>query len=110
MILSTTNCEAQTMKNISDYMLPKEKISDYIFDDSWRASRLNLTPNEEYIVLKDLDNLKKGELVKFIGYDDVDNHFGIFVFTDSSGKILEIRGDFSGYSSLTKLENAFSKA
>jgi hypothetical protein len=87
-----------------------KKISDYNFVYPWKSSRLNLTSNEEYIVLKDIDDLKKGDLVKFIGYDAVDNHFGIFVFTDSNGRVLEVRGDFSVDSSWTELENAFSKA
>lgn len=73
-----------------------KKVSDYIFYDSWQLRELGLTPNEEYKVLLDVGDLKKGAAVKFIGFDDVDNHYGIFVFTDAEGKILEVSGDCSG--------------
>lgn len=34
--------------------------------------------------------------MKFVGFDDVDNHYGIFVFTDSRNRILEVSGDVFG--------------
>lgn len=87
-----------------------KKISDYIlFYDSWQLRELNLKPGEEYLVVTDLGHIKKDNLVKFIGFDDVDNHYGIFVFTDSDGNVLEVSGDFSGSSSLKRLEAALSK-
>ena len=87
------------------------KISDYIFCDSWQLNGMNLSPNEEYVVRMDIGDLKEGELVKFIGFDDVDNHYGIFVFQNSKDEVLEVSGDCSGqnHSCITDLKNALSK-
>ena len=84
----------------------------YTFHDSWQLKELNLVPNERYRVLYDVGDLKKGEIVSFIGFDDVDNHYGIFVFNNDSGKILEVTGDFSGpnHSRMVALGGALSKA
>lgn len=88
-----------------------KKMADYIFFDSWQTNELSIKPNVEYLVLNDLGDLRKGELVKFIGFDDVDNHFGIFVFLNSEGGILEVSGDFSGsnHSCMKDLKLALSK-
>ncbi len=88
------------------------KITDYIFYDSWVLRELRMKPGEEYVVLFDLGDLKKGDLVKFVGFDDVDNHYGIFVFVDANDKVLEVSGDCSGpnHSCLIDLKNALSKA
>lgn len=85
-----------------------KRIADYIFYDAWQQRELGIQPNTEYLVLTDLDDLKKGERVRFIGFDDVDNHYGIFVFTDANGNILEVNGDFSGSNSLLELKKALS--
>ena len=73
-----------------------KKLTDYIFYDSWQLDELNIKSYEEYLVLSDLGDLKKGEKVRFIGFDDVDNHYGIFVFVDAAGRVLEVSGDCSG--------------
>jgi len=89
-----------------------KKITDYCYSSSWQTeelSKLKITPGEKYLVLKDIGDLKKGELVKFVLFDDVDNHYGIFVFTDSADKILEVSGDFSGPLSIDGLKAALSK-
>ena len=72
-----------------------KKISDYIFYDSWQLKELNLRQGNEYVVANNICELKKGKRVRFAGFDDVDNHYGVFVFTDSEGVILEVSGDFS---------------
>lgn len=87
-----------------------EKLTDYNFGASWHRNQLDIKPSEEYVVLTDLGDLKKGERVKFIGYDDVDNHFGIFVFVDTEGKVLEVSGDFAGTDRVRQVELALSKA
>jgi len=89
-----------------------KKISDYNFSDSWTVKELNLKPNPEYLVLENVGDLKKDQLVKFVGFDDVDNHYGIFVFVDADGKVLEVSGDFSGatHSSMVNLKRALSTA
>jgi hypothetical protein len=86
-------------------------MSEYIFYNSWQLNELRMNPSEEYVVLMDLGDLKKGELVKFVGFDDIDNHFGIFVFTNEKNQILEVSGDFSGpdHPCLRKLKAALSK-
>lgn len=71
-------------------------ISDYIFSTMWQLATLGLQPNATYSVLADLGDLRKGDVVTFVGFDDVDNHYGIFVFTDANGSVLEVSGDFSG--------------
>jgi hypothetical protein len=88
-----------------------KKITDYIFYDSWQPNELHMKPNEEYFVRMDLGDLKKGDFVKFVGFDDVDNHYGIFVFLDSTGKVLEVSGDYSGpnHSCMKNLKLALSK-
>ncbi len=85
-----------------------KKISDYIFYDSWQSKDLDIKPGQEFTVLMDFGDLKKGALVRFVGFDDVDNHFGIFVFTDAKGAVLEVAGDFSGpdHWSFKNLKNA----
>jgi hypothetical protein len=72
-----------------------KKISDYIFCDSWQLAELNLRQGAEYFIAQDLCELKRGMSVRFLGFDDVDNHYGVFVFADSEGVLLEVRGDFS---------------
>lgn len=87
-----------------------KKITDYNFINSWAVRELNVKANEEYLVLKDLADLKKGQLVKFVGFDDIDNHYGIFVFVDANGNVLEVSGDFSSstHSSMINLKQALS--
>lgn len=87
-----------------------KKLSDYIFYNSWQLRELNIKPNEEFVVLVDVGDMKKGDAVKFVGFDDVDNHYGIFVFVDSKGEVLEVSGDCSGpnHSCLADLKVALS--
>jgi len=82
----------------------------YTFYDSWQLRELQIEPGQKFVAQIDLDDLKKGNVVTFTGFDDVDNHFGIFVFTDTDNNVLEVRGDFSGPASLQKLKMALSKA
>lgn len=88
-----------------------KKITDYVFYNSWQLAELNIKPREKYIVLANLCDLKRGEVIQFVGFDDVDNHYGIFVFTNTSGAVLEVTGDFSScdQSRLKELKNALSK-
>lgn len=88
-----------------------KKLTDYNFCKSWQLGELNIKPNDEYVVLCDLGGLKKGDLVRFVGFDDVDNHYGIFVFVDSNDRVLEVSGDCSGpnHSCLRDLKSALSR-
>jgi hypothetical protein len=85
-------------------------LSDYTFYDAWQLRDLPIRPLDTYRVLADVGQLKQGQVVKFVGFDDVDNHYGVFVFTDADGNVLEVSGDFSGPSSLTELRAALAKA
>lgn len=89
-----------------------KKISDYIFYASWQLSELNIRPNAEYAVLADVGDLKNGSVVRFVGFDDVDNHYGRFVFIDINGNVLEVSGDCAGpnHWCLTKLKIALSES
>jgi hypothetical protein len=86
-------------------------ISDYLFYDSWLLNELNLKEGEEYIVLEDLCDLRNGLVVTFAGFNDIDNHYGICVFIDSEGAVLEVSGDFSGpeHDRVKKLKRAIKK-
>lgn len=71
-------------------------LSDYTFYDSWQLRELNLTAGHHYRVLHDAGDLRQGDIVQFAGFDDVDNHFGIFVFLDANGQVREVAGDCAG--------------
>jgi len=88
-----------------------KKISDYIFSNSWQLEKLDLIQGSDYLILNDVGDLRKDQIVKFSGFDDVDNHYGIFVFIDPAGKILEVKGDFSGpeHHSFKELQSAIKK-
>ena len=87
-----------------------KKRDHHTFYDSWQLRELQIEPGQQFVAQIDLDDLKKGTVLTFTGFDDVDNHFGIFVFTDADNNVLEVRGDFSGPASLQKLKMALSKA
>lgn len=88
-----------------------KKVTDYIFSNSWQLEQLNLVQGSSYLALNDIDDLRKDQTVKFAGFDDIDNHYGIFVFIDSQGQILEVKGDFSGpeHSKFKELRLAIEK-
>ena len=70
--------------------------SDYNFCNSWVLATLGLRPQAEFAVTADVGDLRAGSVVRFLGFDDVDNHHGIFVFSDDSGRgLLEVSDDFS---------------
>lgn len=81
-----------------------KQLSDYTFYNSWQLNELNLKQGSDCLILEDLGDLRKGQVVSFAGFDDVDNHYGIFVFTDSTGAVLEVKGDFSGSESYKLIE------
>lgn len=56
-----------------------------------------LVPGHRYRVVSDLQALKRGAIVRFAYYDDVDNHFGRYVFSphDDPAVELAVTGDFS---------------
>lgn len=86
-------------------------IADYIFGDRWWHDVYGIAPGRTYAVSANVGELEKGSLVEFIGFADADNHFGIFVFTDAKGEVLEVRGDFSAPdgTAVKDLQTALSK-
>ncbi|MFP5393424.1 MAG: hypothetical protein ACLGI6_18055 [Gammaproteobacteria bacterium] len=83
--------------------------SDYTFYDAWQLRELNMKAGDAYRVLTTIDDLAEGDVVRCVGFDDVDNHYGIFVFEDAAGKLREVRGDFSGDQSLGRLRTALAR-
>lgn len=67
------------------------------------------SPNDKYVVLTDIGNLKNGEQVEYIGFSDIDNHVAIHVFVETKGAVLEVSGDFSGRSSTQELIGALKR-
>jgi len=84
-------------------------ISDYIFSYSKKPSDRDPKTGQEYLVLTDIGELRKGALVKCVGFADIDNHYGIQVFTGANDEILEVAGDYSGGSLLEKLKSALTR-
>lgn len=89
-----------------------KKLSDYNFGPSWHEREAKLKPTTRYLVLLDQGDLKKGQVVTFIGFDDVDNHYGIFVFVDADQRILEVAGDCAGpdHSCMRNIKNGLTPA
>lgn len=75
-----------------------KSLTDYIFYDSWQEKKLNLKAGDRFRVIQTIGKLSCGDEVTYVGFDDVDNHYGIFVFKNQSNQALEISGDFSGIS------------
>jgi uncharacterized protein YqcC (DUF446 family) len=54
-----------------------------------------LVTDQRYRVLQAIGDLEKGAIVRFSGFDDIDNHYGRYVFVDSGGNEVAVHGDFS---------------
>ncbi len=70
-------------------------LTEYIFYNAWQETRLNLTAGDCFTVTQALGKLSCGDEVTYVGFEDVDNHYGIFVFKNQKNQALEIGGDFS---------------
>jgi hypothetical protein len=88
-----------------------KNFSNFEFSNSWQVTELNLKQGERYKILLDLASISAGEIAIFLGFEDIDNHHGNFVFQKLSGQIVEISGDYSGrdHSSYLKIKNALVK-
>lgn len=87
-----------------------KQISDYIFSSEWHFPSVRLHSYENYEVLRDIGELKKGAIIKFIGFVDADNHHGIFVFVDADGRPVEVPGDYSHREPSANLKAALATA
>ncbi len=54
-----------------------------------------LCVGQRYRVLESIGDLVAGTVVTFAYFDDIDNHYGRYEFTDESGKTVSVGGDFS---------------
>lgn len=70
-------------------------LTDYILYDAWQEKKLGIKAGERFKVTQPIGKLKIGDEVTYVGFDDVDNHYGIFVFKNQSNEPLEICRDFS---------------
>lgn len=64
-----------------------------------RPTARTLVPGARYRVRADMQALRAGMQVRFVEFDDVDNHFGRLVLADASGARVYVEGDFSSASS-----------
>lgn len=55
----------------------------------------DLRPGKRYRVLQDLQELEKGQIVRYRGLDDIDNHHGEYDFEAEDGRKLVVAGDCS---------------
>ena len=54
-----------------------------------------LRPNRRYRVREAFQELQRGTVVRFDGFNDIDNHHGRYEFIDDSGARVSVAGDFS---------------
>jgi hypothetical protein len=54
-----------------------------------------ITVGHRYRVLQSIGELREGMVVSFIGFDDIDNHYGVYEFAGPDGAKLGVGGDYS---------------
>ncbi len=54
-----------------------------------------LVPGSRYRVIGKLRGFARGEVVRFEGFDDIDNHYGEYIFVTDGGRSVTIGGDYS---------------
>lgn len=65
------------------------------FIDAWQNHELGLEPGNRYRFRLDIGAIKTGEQLSFLGFNAVDNHYGVFVFQRLNGERVELRGDYA---------------
>jgi hypothetical protein len=60
-----------------------------------RLTRDRLVVGRRYRVIASIQGLERGRVVRYDGLDDIDNHYGVYTFTDEHGGKLEVSGDHS---------------
>jgi hypothetical protein len=60
-----------------------------------RLARGGLVIGRRYRVLAALQGLEPGRVVRYDGLDDIDNHCGVYAFTDERGAKAFVSGDHS---------------
>ena len=64
------------------------------------VERASLTIDEirvghHYRVVASIQGLREGMVVRFVGFDDIDNHYGRYEFITRAGEAVAVSGDFS---------------
>ena len=54
-----------------------------------------ITVGQRYRVLQSIGELREGMVVRFIGFEDIDNHYGVYEFAGPDGSKLAVGGDYS---------------
>jgi hypothetical protein len=54
-----------------------------------------LAIGKRYRVRATVQELPQGAIVRFEGFNDLDNHYGAYEFSGADGKVLRVGGDFS---------------
>lgn len=80
------------------------RLDDYDLDDLVKAivrARQTLQLDDlrigaRYRVIDSIQDLRVGSIVTYSLYDDIDNHYGRYVFTDEAGNECAVSGDLSG--------------
>lgn len=72
-----------------------EPIVDAIRTAFERVTIDAIRPGRLYRVLEGLQGLERGAIVRFVRFDDIDNHFGAYEFESSDGRTMRVEGDFS---------------
>lgn len=54
-----------------------------------------LVAGKRYRVRETIGQLERGTIVKFVGFDDIDNHWGCYDFVTMDGKPVGVSGDYS---------------
>ena len=75
-----------------------KSLTDYIFYNSWQEKKLGIKTGDRFKVIIPIGKLNINDEVTYVGYDDVDNHYGIFVFKNNANEPLEIGQDFCNIS------------
>ena len=55
----------------------------------------DLVPARAYRVREAIGGLRVADVVRFVRFDDIDNHYGAYVFVNAEGAELSVPGDFS---------------
>ncbi|MCH8498452.1 MAG: hypothetical protein LAT63_08230 [Marinobacter sp.] len=71
------------------------EITDHNFINAWQNHELGLAPGNRYRFRLDIGAIKAGEQLRFLGFNAVDNHHGVFVFRRENGESVELRGDYA---------------
>ena len=62
--------------------------------DSWQEKALKIKAGDRFTVRQAIGELTVGDDIIYVGFSDIDNHYGIWVFKNKNNEPFEIPGDF----------------